>query len=136
VGAPGGIDARGDRLVQALVGVLLLAAFVFRVPVIVPIVAILQAVSAGFGVRANPFHQAFTRWVGPRIGPSDAMVDEQIVRGQDAFAAGLLAVASLAFLVNIPGLGWLFVIAEAVIAAVAATTLVHLGERAVHRLIR
>jgi hypothetical protein len=136
VGAPGGIDARGDRLVQALVGVLLLAAFVFRVPVIVPIVAILLAVSAGIGVRANPFHQAFTRWVQPRMGPGDAMVGEQIVRGQDAFAAGLLAVASLAFLINIPGLGWLFVIAEAVIAAVAATTLVHLGERAVHRLIR
>ena len=48
----------------------------------------------------------------------------------------VMIVAALAFLIGIPGLGWLFVIAEALIAAVAATTLVHLGERAVHRLMR
>jgi hypothetical protein len=136
VGAPGDVDARGDRLVQGLVGVVLLAAFVFRLPAVVPIVAILLGASAAIGIRANPFHHAFTRWVLPRLGPGDATVGEQVIRGQDAFAAGLLAVASLVFLIGIPGLGWLFVIAEGVIAAIAATTLVHLGERAVHRLMR
>lgn len=136
MGAPGDVDARGDRLVQGLVGVLLLAAFVFRVPTVVPIVAILLGLSAAVGARANPFHLAFTRWVLPRLGAGDATVPEQTIRGQDAFAAGLLAIASLGFFIGIPGLGWLFVIAEAVIAVVAATTLVHLGERAVHRLMR
>jgi len=136
VGAPGDVDARGDRLVQGLVGVLLLAAFVFRVPAVVPIIAILLGLSAAIGVRANPFHLVFTRWVLPRLGDGAATVAEQTIRGQDAFAAGLLGIASLAFLIDIPGLGWLFVIAEAVIAVVAATTLVHLGERAVHRLMR
>jgi hypothetical protein len=136
VGAPGDIDARGDRLVQALVGVVLLAAFVFRVPVVVPIVAILLGISAAVGVRANPFHRAFTSWVLPRLGPDDATVGEQVVRGQDAFGAGLLGIAALAFFIGVPSVGWLFVLAEAVIAVVAATTLVHLGERAVHRLMR
>jgi hypothetical protein len=136
VGAPGDVDARGDRLVQGLVGVLLLAAFVFRVPAVVPIVAILLGLSAAVGLRANPLHLAFTHWVLPRLGAGDATVPEQTIRGQDAFAAGLLAIASLGFFIGIPGLGWLFVIAEAVIAVVAATTLVHLGARAVHRLMR
>jgi hypothetical protein len=41
----------------------------------------------------------------------------------------ILAVASVAFLLGIGLVGWLLALGEAVIAIVAATTRIHLGDR-------
>ena len=129
-----GVDARSDRAVQALVGVALLAAFVFGVPWLVPGFAVVLGIGAVGGPAANAFLRAFDAWISPRLpGPdrtlADATVGAHTVRAQDRLAAVILAVASFAFVVGIGLIGWILVIAEAVVAILAATTRVHVGER-------
>jgi Domain of unknown function (DUF4395) len=133
-----GVDARTDRVAQGTVGVALIAAFVFRVPWIVPALALLLAVGAVAGPQANGLHRAFERWIGPRLPPSSTSVPEatvatSTVRAQDAFAAAILVVASLAFVFGIAVFGWLLALGEAVVAIIAATTRIHLGDH-FHRL--
>ena len=127
-------DARGDRIVQALVGVLLLAGFVFREPIIVPILGLVLFLGALRGPVTNLLHRAYGAWLQPRLGPGGGTIDPQTIRAQDAFAAIVLGVASLAFAVGLAGFGWLLVVAEAVVAVLAATTMVHLGARLTERL--
>jgi hypothetical protein len=117
-----------------VVGVLLLAGFVFREPVIIPILAILLGLGALLGPSANPFHRAYAAWLLPRLHRDGVQVDPQTIRAQDAFAAIVLAVASLAFAVGLAGFGWLLVLVEAVVAVLAATTMVHVGARVTERL--
>jgi hypothetical protein len=130
-----GVDARTDRIAQGAVGVGLMAAFVFRVPWLVPALSLLLAVGAAVGPRANVLHRACERWITPRLrpGPADAAAEHEVpvatVRAQDALAAVILAVAGLAFLFGVAILGWALVLAEAVIAIIAATTRVHAGDR-------
>ena len=129
-----GVDARTDRVAQGVVGVAVLAAFVFRVPWLVPALALLLAVAALAGPQANLLHSVFERWIAPRLpGPNDPMSETHIagpiVRVQDALAAAILAVASLSFVLGIGLIGWIFAIAEAVIAIIAATTGIHIAER-------
>ncbi len=136
-GAP--VDGRTDRVAQGLVGVALLAAFVFRVPWLVPGLALILAVAAVGGPRANAFHRGFESWIAARLpSPRDAVAEAKVasatVRAQDALAAVVLAVAAVAFLLGIGLLGWLFVIAEAVVSIVAATTRIHVADRLRHLL--
>ncbi len=51
------------------------------------------------------------------------------MRAQDALAAVILLVASLAFVLGIGLVGWILAIAEAVIAIVVATTGFHIADR-------
>jgi uncharacterized protein DUF4395 len=125
----GGIDARGDRLMQGSVGVLLLAAFVFGIPLLVPIVGVVLAVGAAIGPRANPLHLAFARFLAPRLTGSVPLIDPQTVRRQDALIAGLCAIATIGFGLGIAPVGWLVVIVAAIVAIFAATTRIHLGDQ-------
>ena len=129
-----GVDARTDRIAQAAVGVALLAAYVFRVPWLVPVLALLLAVGALAGPKANVLHRACARWITPRLPlPSDAAPERTVtsptVRAQDALAAAILAVASLAFVSGVGFLGWALALGEAVVAIIAATTRIHAGDR-------
>ncbi|HEY5172508.1 MAG TPA: DUF4395 family protein [Acidimicrobiia bacterium] len=129
-----GVDARTDRVAQGTVGVALLAAFVFRIPWLVPGLSLLLAVGALAGPRANGLHRALERWVTPRLpAPSRTAPDDTVAvptaRAQDGLAAVILAVASLAFLLGIAIVGWVLALGEALIAIIAATTRIHLGDR-------
>jgi Domain of unknown function (DUF4395) len=129
-----GVDARTDRVAQGVVGVALLGAFVFRIAWLVPALAALLAIAALAGPRANGLHRVWERWIAPRlprVGDTNAEpgIATMTVRAQDALAAAILAVASLAFVLGIGPFGWLLTIAEAVIAILAATTGIHLAER-------
>jgi len=128
------VDARTDRFAQGAVGVALLAAFVFRIPWLVPGLSLLLAVGAVAGPHANVIHRAFERWITPRLRGSripapELTVAAPTVRAQDALGAVILAVASLAFPLGIALVGWALALAEAVIAIIAATTLIHVGDR-------
>ena len=128
--APGAtVDARADRIVEGVVGIVLLAGFVFRLPWLVPVLTVILAVGAAAGPRANLFHLGFSRLLAPRLPHVEASVPAATIRAQDALLAGLGAVASLAFLVDIYVLGWPFVIAAALVAILASTTTIHVGER-------
>jgi hypothetical protein len=125
----GGIDARGDRAVQSAVGVVLLAAFVFGVPIVVPIVGVLLVAGAAIGPHANPLHLAYVRMVAPRLGPATATVDPPTIRRQDVLLAGLCAIATIGFGLGVSTLSWFVVVIAALVAIIAATTRVHLGDQ-------
>jgi hypothetical protein len=127
------VDARTDRAAQATVGIVLLTAFVFRVTWLVPLVALFLGVGALAGPEGNVLHKAFERWLLPRLpAPTASTTDSSVavatVRAQDALEAVILAAASLAFVLGIAPIGWVFVLAGAVIAILAATTRVHAAE--------
>jgi hypothetical protein len=134
--APGTLEARADRWVEAAVAVVLLAAFVFRQPLFVPVVGLLLAIGAAVGPSGDPLHIAYTSVISPRLPPLDDRIAVAVVRAQDAVGAVLLGVASLAFLVDIAVLGWLFTLAVAALTAVAASTGFHVGELLLRRLRR
>ena len=125
-------DARADRAAQASAGVLLLGGFVFRLMWMVPVVGVLLAGGALLGPGGDAFEQVFAILLVPRLRPGPTVAAET-VRAQDLALTVLCLVATLAFLL-VAGLGWLLAIGAAVIAIVAASTGVHLGEWAVHRL--
>jgi hypothetical protein len=133
-----GVAARTDRVAQGVVGVALLAAFVFRIPWIVPALALLLAVAALAGPKADVSHIVFERWIAPRLpvlrgATVDTAAEETVpfptVRAQDGLAAGLLLVASFAFPIGIALVGWVLVLAVAVAAIIAATTRIHIADR-------
>ena len=67
---PPAVDERELRAVQAAVGVLLLGAFVFRIPELVYLVTIVVGVGALLGTRANVLHAAYRgrRRAPPQVG--------------------------------------------------------------------
>ncbi len=128
------VDARTDRVAQGALGIALLAGFVFRVPWLVPGVAVILAVAALGGPRANALHQVFERLIAPRLPSPGAIAAEPrvagtTVRAQDALATAILLVATIAFVLGISFVGWILVLAEAIIAIMAATTRVHVADR-------
>jgi hypothetical protein len=122
------VDARGDRLVQGIVGVLLLAAFVFGLVWLVPVIAVLLGIGGVLGPARNPFHLLYARLVAPRIKASEGTVPGDTVRAQDLLIAGACGLASLSFLAGIRPIGWFLVVAAALAAIFAATTRMHLGD--------
>jgi hypothetical protein len=119
---PAPIDEREVRAVQGAIAVLLLAAFVFRIPLLVTGIAVVVLVGAAFGPRFNGLHVAYRTLVAPRLREAREWVDPTAVRVLDVLATALLLVAAAAFAVGIDGLGWLFALAEAAVAVVEATT--------------
>jgi hypothetical protein len=131
---PPGVAARTDRVAQGVIGVALLAAFVFRIPWIVPALALLLAVAALAGPKADAIHLVFERWIAPRLPESrDTAVEDTVpfptVRAQDGLGAALLLVAGFAFPIGIGLVGWILVLVVAVAAIIAATTRVHVADR-------
>ena len=126
------VDARTDRAAQATVGVVLLAAFVFRVTWVVPVVALFLGVGALAGPEGNVLHKGFERWFLPRLPARGSTIESSVsvttVRAQDALEAVVLAAAALAFVLGIGPIGWVLVLAVAVIAILAATTRVHVAD--------
>jgi len=125
--APDAIDSRADRTAQALVAVVLLAAFVFRQLWVVPVMAVLVGAGAAFGPGGNPFLRLFAGFVSPRISKPTTFEQPATVRTQDVLAVGLLGVATVTVLISLNVVAWIIALAEAGIAVIAATTGVHVG---------
>lgn len=117
---PAAFDERSVRLAQGAIGVVLLAAFVFRIPLLVPIAAINEAIGAAVGPHAAPLHLAYRALVRDRL-PARPPVAADGIRAQHVLAVVLLGIASLAFLVGIDLIGWLFTLLEAGVAVTEAT---------------
>jgi len=134
--APPDLDERELRAAQAATAVLLLGAFVFRVPLLVVGLTVVLALGAALGSRANGFHIAFRTLVAPRLRPPLEFVGANSARALDATEAGLLAVASIAFALSIDAIGWVFALAAAAFATVEATTGYNGAEAILERLRR
>jgi hypothetical protein len=121
---PAAFDERSVRLAQGALGIVLLAAFVFRIPLLVPIAAINEVIGAAVGPHAAPLHLAYNPLLRYRLGdrlPARAPVAPDGIRAQHVLAVVLLGVAALAFLVGIDLIGWLFTLLEAGVAVTEAT---------------
>jgi cytochrome b561 len=125
-------DPRADRLVQAIIGVLILTGFVFKIPALVPAVGLLAALVAVAGPRADPIRIAWRVLVAPRLGPVPPG-DISEIRHQHAALAAACGVASIVMLA-IPLIGWLVAMAAAVVAILGAASGVALGAAGLHRL--
>lgn len=130
------VDARADRAVEGAIAIALLAAFVFRQPLVVPVVGVLAAAGAVGGVRAHPLHLVFARVTAGRLPPARTFEPEADVQAQAITAVVLLALASLAFLAGVSVVGWLLALIEAAVATLAATTGLHVAAVARDRLRR
>jgi uncharacterized protein DUF4395 len=128
------VEARTDRVAQGTLGIALLAGFVFRIPWLVPAVALIVAIGALGGPEANALHFVFERGIAPRLPSPGTVAPEPkvpgpTVRAQDALATAVLLVATFAFILGVGFVGWFLVVAEAVVAIMAATTQIHVAER-------
>jgi hypothetical protein len=115
------IDPRALRFEQAVVTIALLAGFVFGLPLVIPLVAVLLAVAVGAGERANVFTRAhaalFGRSASFRIAEPAA-----VTRLTRLVVVGLLALGSLFVLFGVGALPWVFALPVAAITGLAATT--------------
>ena len=78
------VDERELRAAQAAVGVLLLGAFVFRMPELVSSSRSWSAPGRCSAPRVNLFHAAYRAVVGPRLEPAEDTVPLSDVRALDA----------------------------------------------------
>jgi hypothetical protein len=120
--APADFDERAVRAAAGVLAVWLLAAFVFRRPVLVYVATAAEAIGAIAGPQSSPLHLAYRSLIGARLPPGQHRVASTAVRAQHVLAVALLALASLSFLIGIGLVGSLATLAEAGVAAVAATT--------------
>jgi Domain of unknown function (DUF4395) len=121
------VDARADRVVQGAIAVVTLGAFVFRAIWVIPVLAVLVGLGAAAGPAGNVLHRLFAEVAGPRLSPTLATVPAATVRAQDGLAVALFGFATLCLLVSLSAIAWIVALAAAGVAAVAATTRVHLG---------
>jgi hypothetical protein len=124
------IDPRGHRFGAGLSVVILVAAFLLNLPVVVALVGLALAVSAWFGTRYSALGRPWplVRRV-LRIGPPHELESEFPPRFAQAMGATFLGLATLAFVLGVPALGWLLIAAVAGLQAVLAFTGYCLGCR-------
>jgi hypothetical protein len=109
------------------VTVIALAAFVFHVPLVIPVLAVILGVGAARGPTGNLFLRCFDGVAASRLSPPTATVPADTVQVQDVLGVALLGVATLCNLIGLGALGSILTLAEAGVAVVAATTGLHLG---------
>ena len=127
------VDGRADRAAQGTIGIVLLAGFVFRWWWVAPIVMVIAGLGALGGPPSNPLYWVYARTIGTRLAGSAIALDDQTARAQDAFIAILLALATLMYVAGVSIVGWLISVAVGIVAIIAATTGIHLGDRAIGR---
>lgn len=125
--APPPIDARGPRFNQGVLAVALLAGFVFRWDVVIPVFAVVLFLGAAFGSSFNPFLALFRYVIAPRLDPPTEMEDPRPPRFSAALGVAFLAVATAALGIGLGAVAWVFALVVAVAAALAATTGICVG---------
>jgi hypothetical protein len=120
------LDARVLRLQQGAVTVVLLAGFVFGIPWMIPIAALLPGLDAALVAR-GPTARLWQRLIAGRAGPARTSDTPTTFRTQSLAVFSALVIATLVFLA---GVGWLAAVMSilvAVLAALCATGLFNLG---------
>src|SRR5581483_9067217 len=124
------IDPRAPRFNQGVVGALSLVAFVLKVPLLLPVLALLLGAGAFLGPQANPLALLWKHAVVPalKLGPPARLKDAAPVRFAQGVGFAFLAAASLALLVFAsPLVGWGLALLVAALALLAAVTDVCVG---------
>lgn len=121
------VDVNVPRFNQAIIALLTGLAFVIDQPWLVLVAFVVLAVSWAGGPRLAPLTRLYVGLIRPRLtGP---VVTEPAAppRFSQLIGAGFLGVASLAFAVGAPALGWGLTLIVTALAALAATTRICVG---------
>jgi hypothetical protein len=124
-------DPRALRFEQVVVTIALLAGFVFGIPLVIPVVAVLLAIALGAGSRANVFTRAHEAIFRRTLPPAAAVAYEPpaVTRLTRLVEVGLLALGSLFVAFGVGALPWVFALPVAAITGLAATTGINLVAR-------
>lgn len=124
---PSPIDPRGPRLNQAVLAVALLAAYLFDVAAVVPAFAVVLLLGAAFGPRWGPVLRLYADVIRPRLSPPAELEDPRPPRFAAAVGTAFLALATGAFVVGAPAVGWVLALIVAALAGLAAVTGICVG---------
>lgn len=113
-------DERGVRFERAATALLLIAGFVWGQDLVIVAVAIVVTAALVPGA-ARVVGVPWEHLIAPRLGPPKRTVRAVDVRAGDVLLGGLLAVASLAVLLDIGFVGRILALAVAVLAVMEAT---------------
>jgi Domain of unknown function (DUF4395) len=119
------IDPRAPRFNQGVVGVLALVAFLAKLPLLLPLLALLLAAGAFLGPAANPLALLWRRVLVPalKLGPPARLKDAAPVRFAQGVGFVFLAGASVALLgFGAALVGWGLALLVAALALLAAIT--------------
>ena len=123
------IDPRGQRFGAAVSAVVLAVSFLLNLPWLAALVGLNLLLSAAFGTRLFLPGRAWPlirRTL--RLGPTEPE-HEYPPRFAQAMGGTFLALATLAFVVGLPALGWLLAAAVAALQTVLAVTGICIGCR-------
>ena len=130
------VDVRADRAVQGTVAVATLSAFVFHQLWVIPVLGVFVGAGALIGPAGNPIYRIFDGLVAPRLSPAADVEPAATLRAQDVLGVAILGLATVCVLIGLAGVAWIVTLLEAGVAAVAATTGVHVGVEVRDRLRR
>ena len=123
------VDPRGQRFGAAVSAVVLLVAFLLNLPWLAALVGLNLLISAAFGTRLFLPGRAWPLIrKAARLGPAEPE-HEYPPRFAQAMGGTFLALAALAFVVGLTGLGWLLVAAVAGLQTLLAVTGICVGCR-------
>jgi hypothetical protein len=120
------VDARILRAQQGAVAVILLAAFVFQLPVLIPVAALLPGLDAVLGA-GGPSRRFWRGVLAARMGPARTQDSAGAFRTQSLAVFTALVIATLVWLAGLDGLAFVLAILVALLAALCATGLFNLG---------
>lgn len=121
------IDARAARFEQGVIAVLLLAAFVFRVELLVHVSAGVLLLGVLLDPRPGPIHAVFETQIAPRLRRPRPREPAPSRRFAAILEVAVLALAFLLFLADLEAPAWLLTLVVAGAAAVDCTTGVSAG---------
>ncbi len=119
---PAPIDPRAPRFNQAVLTIVLLAAFVGDLRFLVPVMAVVLFLGAAFGPRYGPFLRLYGEVIRPRLGPPKHLEDPRAPRFAATLGTVFLVLATVAFVLDAQVVAWALALVVAVLAGLAATS--------------
>jgi hypothetical protein len=123
------IDPRGHRFGAAVSAGILIVAFLAGAPALIGAVLLSIGVSAAFGMRYSVYGMLWRRLVRAFRLPVTELEHEYPPRFAQTLGSVALIVALVAFILGLPGLGWVFVLGVAALQTLLAVTGYCLGCR-------
>ena len=125
--SPTPIDPRGPRTNQAVLATVLVAAFLFDLPWLAPVFAVVLFLGAAFGPKYGPVLRIFQTVIRPRLAPPAELEDPRPPRFAASVGVVFLVSATIAFALGATTLGWVLSLIVAALAALAAISGVCVG---------
>ncbi len=126
-GTPAPIDPRGPRFNQSVLATALVLGYLFQVPAVAPVFAVVLFLGAAFGPRYGPFLRLYVEVVKPRLGPPKELEDPRPPRFAATVGVIFLGSATVAFVLGASTAGWILSLIVAVLAGLAASSGICVG---------